>query len=108
MKVTLFIDTSSNEHIRVGLEKNEHTVYLDEKATHQASQMLLPLIEKLLQQEKCSFQEIGEIKVHRGPGSFTGVRVGVTVTNALGWSLGISVNNKKIELPVYEPSKFDD
>jgi len=46
-------------------------------------------------------QEIKEIKVNVGPGSFTGTRVGVAVANALGFALSIKVNGKKMVKPVY-------
>ncbi|MFH1536127.1 MAG: hypothetical protein ABIC96_03620 [Patescibacteria group bacterium] len=37
------------------------------------------------------------IEVETGPGSFTGLRVGVSVANALGFALNIPVNGKKME-----------
>jgi tRNA threonylcarbamoyladenosine biosynthesis protein TsaB len=49
--------------------------------------------------------QIKEIEVNLGPGSFTGLRVGVSVANALAWTLKVPVNGKKIgELvkPKYE------
>ena len=61
------------------------------------SQVLLPLISKLLDQENLIFKDLKGIKVETGPGSFTGLRVGVSVANALGFALGIPVNSKKME-----------
>lgn len=61
------------------------------------SQVLLPLITKLLQAASCKLQDLEGIEVEIGPGSFTGLRVGVSVANALGFALGISVNGKKAE-----------
>ena len=40
---------------------------------------------------------VDEIEVDRGPGSYTGIRVGVSVANALGFALNIPVNGKKME-----------
>jgi len=61
------------------------------------SQVLLPLIMKLLQAVGCKLEALKGIEVETGPGSFTGLRVGVAVANALGFALGIPVNGKKIE-----------
>ena len=65
-------------------------------------QELLTLIDQIMKKEKKSFKDIKEIKVNTGPGSFTGIRVGVSVANALAWSLGIKVNGKKSVMPRYE------
>ena len=42
-------------------------------------------------------KDISEIEVNTGPGSFTGLRVGVSIANALGWALGIPVNGKDLK-----------
>ncbi len=38
-----------------------------------------------------NLKEIKAIAVNQGPGSYTGTRVGITIANALGWSLAIPV-----------------
>ena len=48
-------------------------------------------IKKLLEKHKKKLVDIKAILVNAGPGSFTGVRVGVTVANTLGWTLNIPV-----------------
>lgn len=58
------------------------------------SQVLLPLLKRLL---RITNYELKSIEVETGSGSFTGLRVGVAVANALGYSLGIPVNGKKLE-----------
>ena len=40
------------------------------------------------------------IEVETGPGSFTGIRIGVAVANALAYSLGIPVNGRKMETEI--------
>ncbi|HCM37551.1 MAG: hypothetical protein UV61_C0002G0102 [Candidatus Gottesmanbacteria bacterium GW2011_GWB1_43_11] len=106
--ITLYIDTSDSGKTTValiidGIRKE----YVEVTNKETRSQNVLPLIEKALQSEKLTLKDLTDIKVHPGPGSFTGVRVGVAVANTLGWTLKIPVNGKPIELPQYAASKFD-
>ena len=87
----LYIDTSSRDEILISLDGKE----FKENATQEKSQRLLPLIKKTLEGEGKNLSDISEIEVFTGPGSFTGLRVGVSVANALGYSLGVPVNGKK-------------
>lgn len=95
MKKVLIIDTSDSSQTIVGLEINGKKFFLKEKTGDLKSQNLLPLINKILKKNKLFLKDLTGIKVNTGPGSFTGLRVGVSVANALGWSLGIAVNGKK-------------
>jgi len=88
----LSIDTSDSEEIVVGVGKKKYKT----KARRKASQKLLPFIIEVLKKNKKELKDVKEIKVNTGPGSFTGLRVGVTVATAIGWSLGIPVNGKDL------------
>lgn len=55
------------------------------------SQRLLPLIDGLMKEAGLLPQELGLLAVSRGPGSFTGLRIGVTTIRALGLALNIPV-----------------
>jgi tRNA threonylcarbamoyladenosine biosynthesis protein TsaB len=95
---TLYIDTSEMLETEVSLMlKNEKRRKI--KITrNKSSQIVLPLIEKLLGEEKIAWNDISEIRVNTGPGSFTGLRVGISVANTLGWLMDIKVNGEKSEL----------
>lgn len=86
----LYIDTSSSEKVVVGLDSDR----FESKAKQKASQRLLPFIEEVLKKRNKTVKDITEIEVNTGPGSFTGLRVGVAVANTLGWVLGVPVNDK--------------
>lgn len=83
--------------VEVALKKDGEVVDSLEDFNQFGSQALLPLIEKLLKQNNLEYQDLEAIEVTTGPGSFTGLRVGVSVANALGYSLGILVNGKETE-----------
>lgn len=93
----LYIDTKDQKTIRVSLKKDGKATGELSEENKFGSQVLLPLIEKLLKSQKLEFKDLKGIGVEVGPGSFTGLRVGVSVANALGYALGIPVNGKKSE-----------
>lgn len=94
MRNGLFIDTSNNKEVKVGLEINGEKFLTEQAIDHRRAQAVLPLVEKLLVEHKLTLKDITAIEVNPGPGSFTGVRVGVAIANALGFLLNIPVNNK--------------
>jgi len=57
-------------------------------------------IRDLLKESKLNVKDIDEFSSNLGPGSFTGLKMGVTIANVLNWALG----KKKItelDLPNY-------
>lgn len=48
-------------------------------------------IKKLLNEHKVAFKELDGIACYQGPGSFTGLRIGLTVANTLASELGIAI-----------------
>lgn len=94
----LYIDTSSNQQTVVRLGAKE----LVKDSSVWRSQVVLPMIKELLGNR--NFKEITEIEVNPGPGSFTGLRVGVAIANALGFALGVRVNGRSVgDLDLVEP-----
>lgn len=89
----LSIDTSNSKSIVVGFDQKK----FKSVARKEKSQKTLFLIDKILKKEGKSLKDITEIEVFIGPGSFTGLRVGVSVANALGWSLDIPVNGRDVK-----------
>lgn len=98
------IDTSNNKKIVIALNNNGIVKELGSESILLKSEAALPLIDKLLKENKLNLDELDGIEVDTGPGSYTGLRVGVAIANTLGNFLKIPINGKKIgELaePVY-------
>lgn len=91
MKLT--IDTSKQEETTVALlSDNKQVATLTEKKVN--TQLVLPLIERIIAEQNIKLSDITEIEVHSGPGSFTGLRVGIAVATTLGKLLKIPVNGQ--------------
>lgn len=89
----LYIDTSNHRLIKIGLDGKIYKKFVNKRG----AENLIFFIGEILKKEGKSIKDISEIKVNTGPGSYTGLKVGVAVANALGWALSIPVNGKKIE-----------
>ncbi len=101
----LYIDTRDNRRIIVRLETADQQFEEKSIASKNKAQATLPLIEKILKKANLEISDINEINVEKGPGSFTGLRVGISIANALSFAGSIRVNGKKlgeIELPQYQ------
>jgi len=84
----LYIDTTDGEEIVIGIDGNKYKT----ETKKEKSQKLLPFIDEKLKENDLSIEDISEIEVEIGPGSFTGIRVGVSVANTIGWAMDIPVN----------------
>ena len=91
-EMKLYIDTSSSDKIIIKLDGKKY----ETEAKKEKSQKLLPFIVETLKRKNKKIEDLSEIEVNTGPGSFTGLRVGVSVANAIGWAEGIPVNGKDV------------
>lgn len=100
----LYIDTTDRNKIKISIIKNNKEIISKEDSVGINSDSLLELLEKTLRQASLTTSDITEIGVERGPGSYTGARIGVTVANTLSFALQIPVNGKRLsrlENPIY-------
>jgi len=79
----LAIDTSSKNLI-VALINEKTNLYFDNNCNMQHSIKLLPLIEKVLEENNVKLSDIDLFCSSIGPGSFTGIRIGVSTVKAFG------------------------
>lgn len=89
--ISLFLDTC-NKNIVIGLlEDNkliDKTVCIND---NNLSEKLLPSIKELLDKNNIKVNNLNRIYVSVGPGSFTGIRIGLTVAKVMSWSLKIDI-----------------
>lgn len=101
----LLIDTRNSARIRVLIEKDNETIEEISEGDARRPESVLTVIARACRKGNISINDIDEIEVEEGPGSFTGLKVGVSVANALSFSLQKKVNGRKLgELiePKYE------
>ncbi len=102
----LFIDTCKSDSVRFALipkkgarsRAAQKTFPLARNANHAT----LALLEEFLRAKKIVPKDITKIIACSGPGSFNGVRVGITIAQALGlaWSLPVKT------IPAGETAKW--
>lgn len=87
----LFIDTSTQHMILAYLSDAVVVDMIDEVVSKDMSSQLFPKLDQLLKKNAVSIQDIDKLYVVVGPGSFTGVRIGVTVAKTMAWSMKIPI-----------------
>ncbi len=88
---TLYIDTSSNYLYTAVVSNDQLLGQLKIKLDKELSIFTLPKIKELLETVSLEPNEIDQIMVVDGPGSFTGIRIGMTIAKTYAWAL-----NKKL------------
>lgn len=58
-------------------------------SSHHSSRELVPTIQSLLEKTKISKSSVGVVVVSRGPGSFTGIRIGISLAKSLSFCLNL-------------------
>ncbi len=87
----LFLDTSS-KYLVIALLKDKTIIDVyNEKLDNDLSQYALYKIECLLKKNNIKPIDIKEIYCVNGPGSFTGIRIGVTIAKTYAWAQNIKI-----------------
>ena len=90
MTTLLALDTST-EACSVALLHHGELTYIDEVAQRSHTQRILPLIDELLAQSEVCLSQVDALVFGRGPGSFTGVRVGAGIAQGLAFGADLPV-----------------
>lgn len=91
--MSLFLDTSNSKLIVsvINEEKNMVKTFYNDELKADLSVRIFEIIQKCIDDAEILPTDIDKIYIVTGPGSFTGVRIGVTIAKTFAWA-----KNKKI------------
>ena len=87
----LYIDTSSSYLYTSIVENDKLISEIKEEFGQSLSEVALPRIVSMFEDNNLSPKDIDKIIVVNGPGSFTGIRIGITIAKIYAWSLNIPI-----------------
>ena len=90
MKV-LYIDTSTSYLYTAIVDDGKLIEEIKEADGQNLSEVALPKIATMFKKSNLKPQDIEKIIVVNGPGSFTGIRIGLTIAKVYAWSLKIPI-----------------
>lgn len=89
MGYELILDTSSKQ-LAIGIYKDDELLYKNQYyAWLRQSEMAIPEIEKAINELKIDLREVTRIVASIGPGSYTGVRIALTIAKVMALTLNI-------------------
>lgn len=86
----LLLDTSTNI-CKVSLVDDQNRIDDDWQSDRSLARNLLKHLHEFLLKNNYDWQDIQSIAVFEGPGSFTGLRIGITVANTLADGLNVPI-----------------
>ncbi|MBQ2639567.1 MAG: tRNA (adenosine(37)-N6)-threonylcarbamoyltransferase complex dimerization subunit type 1 TsaB [Bacilli bacterium] len=87
----LYIDTSSSFLYTGIVEESNLLCEVKKEYNHELSKYALPEIVEMFESNNIDPKSIDKIIVVNGPGSFTGIRIGITIAKTYAWSLNIPI-----------------
>lgn len=91
MKPTILALDTATEACSVALSYQGNISAIDELSPRTHTQRILPMIDELLQKAGITINHVDTLVFGRGPGSFTGVRVGVGIAQGLALGANLPV-----------------
>jgi len=87
--LSLLIDTS-NKNLSVGIANDGELIdFVEREAWQRQSEFLIDTIDKLFKKHALDPKSIKAVVASKGPGSYTGVRIAVTVAKVISVALGV-------------------
>ena len=105
--VTVLLD-SSNTNLSVGIARDNLLLEcISYEAWQQQSEYMIPELNKLLEKYDVSKDDIKEVIVAKGPGSYTGVRIAITIAKTIATVLDAklyAVSSLRVQKDCKNPS----
>jgi len=86
--LSLALDTATRRGRFALARPGELLVYRPHNVEGSYADALLPVVAEILAEAGCAKEDLEAVAVASGPGSFTGVRIGVATAKGLAWGLG--------------------
>ena len=103
----LFIDTHDSL-ITIAL-KTESKLYIKTKESEYSHSIyVMPMIEEIFDENKLDVKDLKQIIVVNGPGSFTGIRIGLSIAKTIAYALNIKINSISSLTAYLVSSDIDD
>lgn len=89
--MTLFINTTDFNNLTLALLNGSEIKLFTKSIAFNENYKTNEFVQQFLKHSKVKVQDLKKIIVCSGPGSFTGIRVGISLAQALGFALNIPV-----------------
>ena len=87
---TLFIDTHDSL-ITISLVNENDIITKTKESTYAHAVYLMPMIKSMFKENNLTVKDIKNIVAVNGPGSFTGLRIGLSVAKTMAYSLNVPI-----------------
>ncbi|HSW36852.1 MAG TPA: tRNA (adenosine(37)-N6)-threonylcarbamoyltransferase complex dimerization subunit type 1 TsaB [Candidatus Saccharimonadales bacterium] len=94
----ILVIRSDKPEAELGLYDDEEELIYEKWLAHrQLAETIHTKIDELLKKQNKNLKDVQAIVVFKGPGSFTGLRIGITVANAFAYALKVPIVSAGIE-----------
>lgn len=87
----LFIDTHASL-ITIALKNKKDLFVKTQESEYSHSVFTMPMIESIFKENNLDIHDLKKIIVVNGPGSFTGIRIGLSIAKTMAYALKIDIN----------------
>ena len=87
----LFIDTHASL-ITIALKNKKDLFVKTQESEYSHSVFTMPMIESIFKENNLDVHDLKKIIVVNGPGSFTGIRIGLSIAKTMAYALKIDIN----------------
>ena len=103
----LFIDTHDSL-ITIALKKDSELYIKTKESEYSHSIYVMPMIEEIFTENNLDVKELKQIIVVNGPGSFTGIRIGLSIAKTTAYALNTRINTISSLTAYLVSSNIDD